>query len=206
MNVTSLTSKTEKMLIPGEIAAAKWMCDLRRKHESTYTHSVRVAMLAEKLAEELNFKERQKKSLMRGCFLHDIGKMMIPNEVLNHEGKLSQKQWKIMELHPLLGAEIIELDPGIEENVVLTVRHHHERWDGKGYPDGLCGEEIPLFSRVCAVVDAFDCMLSDRPYKKRKTITDARKELWNSRGSQFDEEIVTSFLNLPNEMLDIYTF
>ncbi|AWB46879.1 diguanylate cyclase [Paenibacillus sp. CAA11] len=180
------------------------MCSLRKKHEETYAHCVRVAMLAEKLADQIELSEKEKKSLMRGCFLHDIGKIMIPTEILDHKGKLNDTQWKIMKLHPVLGSEIVGAHPGIEEEIVLTVLHHHERWDGMGYPYNLRGEEIPFFSRVCAVVDAFDSMLSDRPYKKRKTIEDAKAELKKGMASQFDASLVDIFLDMPNEVLDIY--
>jgi len=133
---------------------------------------------------------------------HDIGKIGTVHDVLNKPGKLTPEEWLLMKQHPVLGAEIIEkANGGIGLNsdlllVVLAVRHHHERWDGKGYPDGLRGEEIPLASRIIAVADAFDAMTSERPYRKAMSEDAALREILRCAGTQFDPVLAEMFLKI----------
>lgn len=111
-----------------------------------------------------------------------------------------------MKLHPVLGAELVEANPAFGPDILDIVRYHHERWDGTGYPDGLKGKEIPFAARVCAVIDAFDSMTSERSYRERKlTINEAKLELVRYRERQFDPEIVDALMDLPEEMLTIYS-
>ncbi|GIV00532.1 MAG: hypothetical protein KatS3mg014_2147 [Actinomycetota bacterium] len=133
-----------------------------------------------------------------GFFLHDIGKVGVPEHVLRKPGPLTEEEWDIMRMHPVLGAQIVApitfLD-GAEQ----LVRHHHERFDGTGYPDGLRGEEIPLAARVFAVADAFDAMTSDRPYRPAMSLERAVGEIVDGAGTQFDPEVVRVFVELVEE-------
>jgi len=186
--------------------AVKWFDMLMRKHPETYQHCVRVAMLAEKIAEPLGIGGAEKDSLVRGCFMHDIGKTMIPREIINKRGPLTAREWNIVKLHPVIGAELVEINPAFGPEIVAIVRWHHERWDGTGYPDGLKGEEIPFASRICSLIDAFDSMTSDRHYRvKNMTMSEAKLELLWHRETQFDPEIVDALMKLSDEMLNIYS-
>lgn len=138
-------------------------------------------------------------NLMRGCFLHDIGKLFLPASVLNHSGPLSESKWRIMKLHPVLGAHILESDKGICEKSLEIVKYHHERWDGQGYPYGRAEEEIPFLARICSIIDAFDCMIAGRPYKSSKGVQEAKEELLRHAGTQFDGNLVKVFVNLVDD-------
>lgn len=180
-----------------------WMEFLLRKSPESYRHCVRVALLAEKIAPLLELHETEEiMPLVRGCFLHDLGKAMVPNTILHKKEPLNRHEWKIMRLHPELGEDILNQHKYVDRKIVEIVRHHHERFDGKGYPDRLAGEAIPLLARICTVADAFDSMLSDRPYRTRRTLDHARDELRANSGTQFDERIVECFLQL--NLSDLY--
>ena len=133
-----------------------------------------------------------------GFFLHDIGKVGIPEQILCKRGPLSADEWEVMRTHPLVGAQIVAPIAFLEGAVDL-VRHHHERFDGSGYPDGLKGEEIPLVARVFSVADSFDAMTSDRPYRGAMGIERALVEIEGGAGSQFDPEIVRIFVQMMHE-------
>jgi len=185
---------------------AKWMVFLKKRSARTYQHSVRLALLAEKLSESLKLDEKERSLLRRGCFLHDIGKTMIPLSILEQRSELTQQQWTIMKLHPILGAELVENDSLENPDVVRTIYHHHERWDGGGYPDGLQGTEIPYHARICAVLDAFDAMMTEQPYRDKFTLSHAVEELRQQSGSQLDGEIVEVFTTTIEQFLDLYHF
>ncbi|MBW7453955.1 HD domain-containing protein [Paenibacillus sepulcri] len=182
------------------------MNSLEIKSPRTYQHGVRVAFLAEKFAPALQLDNSEKEMLIRGCFLHDIGKLFVPSRILEQEGPLSDQQWKIIKLHPELGAELLLEQVYTEQGIVDLVKHHHERWDGNGYPSGLKGKEIPFQARVCAILDAFDCMLTTRSYRKPVTFEEAKTELILHKNKQFDGEIVDLFLSLSEQMSDLYYF
>ncbi len=133
-----------------------------------------------------------------GFFLHDIGKVGIPEHILCKDGPLDAGEWDVMRRHPLIGAQIISPIPFLSGAVEL-IRHHHERYDGSGYPDGLRGEEIPLAARVFAVVDSFDAMTSERPYRGPMGVERARDEIRGGAGTQFDPEIVRVFVRMIEE-------
>lgn len=181
-----------------------WMRFLRFKCPQTYEHCVRVALLAGEFARHVGLSELDTSRLMRGCFLHDLGKIMIPQHILHQKEKLTEEQWSLMKLHPILGAELLEERLVRDKAIISLVQHHHERWDGRGYPAGLAGETIPYFARICAVLDAFDCMLSERPYQQAKTIEQAKEELRKHSGTQFDSIIVEQFLRLPHKTFQGY--
>lgn len=132
----------------------------------------------------------------RGCAeFHDIGKLEIPKEILNKTSKLSEKEFEIMKQHPIIGETLLKPFKSLK-NVLPAVRHHHERWDGKGYPDALRAEAIPLSARIVALTDSFDAMISDRPYRKAKSREEAICELEKNSGTQFDPNLVKIFLSL----------
>lgn len=133
-----------------------------------------------------------------GFFLHDIGKVGIPEAILCKEGPLSGDEWSVMRTHPVVGAQIVEPITFLGDAVQL-VRHHHERFDGDGYPDGLRGEEIPLPARIFSVADAFDAMTSDRPYRGAMGIERALAEIEGGSGTQFDPDVVRVFVQMVRE-------
>ncbi|WP_234340276.1 HD-GYP domain-containing protein [Gorillibacterium timonense] len=184
--------------------AMEWMEFLSRKYPATYRHCVRVAILAEKLADGMAIGEEEKKKLVIGCFLHDVGKGLLPTELWNQQASLSPEQWDTLKLHPNAGADLIRTSSELNPDILGIIRHHHEHWDGTGYPSGLKGEEIPYLARICAVLDAFDSMVSEHPYAEMKSLDEAKEELVRCSSTQFDETIVQAFLQLPNSMLGIY--
>lgn len=133
-----------------------------------------------------------------GFFLHDIGKVGIPEHILCKEGPLDDDEWQVMRTHPLIGAQIIAPISFLSGAVEL-IRHHHERFDGSGYPDALRGEEIPLTARVFALVDSFDAMTSDRPYRGPMQVDRALEEIRRGAGTQFDPEVVRVFVRMIEE-------
>ena len=136
-----------------------------------------------------------------GFFLHDIGKVGVPESILCKEGPLTTEEWDVMRSHPLVGADIVSPMGFLAETVTL-IRHHHERFDGSGYPDGLRGEAIPLAARIFAVADAFDAMTSDRPYRDSLGIERAVTEIRRASDTQFDPEIVRTFVEMVEDRPD----
>ncbi len=136
--------------------------------------------------------------LLAGILLHDVGKIFTPKEILFKPGPLSEDEWKVMRRHPTDGAEILEQIAGLEE-LARIVRYHQESYDGTGYPEGLKGEQIPLGARIASVVDAFDAMITDRPYRKGMPIEKAIDELKRCRGIQFDPQVVDAIIAIYEE-------
>lgn len=164
----------------------------------TAGHTDRVTRLAERLARRLGWAERRLENLVVGCTLHDIGKIGVPDAVLNKRGKLTDDERLVMQRHPLIGLKIITHVDLLSAAAPYVIAHH-ERYDGGGYPYGLAGEQIPVEGRVLAVVDTFDAILSDRPYRSGAGINVAIRELLSARGSQFDPAIVDQFVGVLNE-------
>jgi HD-GYP domain-containing protein (c-di-GMP phosphodiesterase class II) len=141
----------------------------------------------------MGLKPRQLIALRQGAYLHDIGKVAVPDYVLLKSGKLDAAEWAVMKTHPEIGFEIASRIPALPRLALDVVRYHHERWDGTGYPKGLGGEEIPLLARIFAAVDVFDALTSERPYKKAWTEAAALAELHDKAGSHFDPKVVMAF-------------
>ncbi len=133
-----------------------------------------------------------------GFLLHDVGKVGVPDAILFKPGKLTAEEYALVERHPVIGSEILREVDFLHE-AVQVVRHHHERWDGRGYPDGLHGEEIPLSARVFAVADALDALTSERPYRLAASWAQAREEIHRSAGSHFDRGVVAAYDTIPDE-------
>lgn len=163
----------------------------------TAGHSARVTKIALDIAGAMGFSERQRDNLHRGSLLHDIGKIGIPLKLLDKPGKLSPEEIRTIRDHPAIGARILEPIKAYRD-IIPLVRQHHERWDGKGYPEGLRGEEISLGGRILAVADTYDACVSDRPYRRGMKPQTALEILRKEAGKQFDPEVVRVFLSLSS--------
>lgn len=144
----------------------------------------------DKMAEFMSGQE-----MLRAGLLHDIGKIRIPPEILYKPGRLTEEEYNLMKMHPVYGEEIVYPIASLR-HLCPTIRGHHERWDGKGYPDGLKGEQIPLPARIIAVADVFDALAAERPYKKGMEVTKVRSILVEGRGTHFDPHLVDAFLKI----------
>lgn len=171
---------------------------INAKDRYTYGHVERVVVYSRLFAEKLQLSVEDKKKLIYGAYMHDIGKINIMEEILNKKMPLTKEEWEILKLHPENGVEIIKPVESLDE-IAPLILHHHERYDGKGYPDNLKGEDIPYLARVLTVVDCFDAMTSNRPYSKRKTHDEAIEELKSCSGTQFDPMIAEAFIEVIEE-------
>jgi diguanylate cyclase (GGDEF)-like protein len=161
----------------------------------TEEHVERTKAMAERLGRALELSDAELGKLTLLAVLHDIGKIAIPHAILSKPGKLTEEEWQIMRTHTEKGYRIASASKELQP-IADYILHHHERWDGKGYPSGLAGEEIPLLSRIITVVDSHDVMVHDRPYHHAMSQADAEKELLRCAGSQFDPHIVAVFLQV----------
>jgi putative nucleotidyltransferase with HDIG domain len=160
-------------------------------------HSERVGMFADMIAAELGFSAADRDRLRWAALLHDIGKIRVTGDVLNHPGRLAEDQWQLVQGHPEVGAQMLEpLAPWLGQ-WVKAAAHHHERWDGRGYPHGLAGEQISIAGRIVAVADAYEAMTAARAYKRPMSVKAAREELLRGSGAQFDPAVVRAFLGIP---------
>ena len=166
---------------------------INAKDQYTFKHSERVVYYAETLARHLELPEDDIKVLRYGAFLHDIGKIKTDMSILLKSGKLTKEEYQVIKQHPVIGAEIAREIPSLEQSVPVIL-YHHERYDGKGYPYGIKGDEIPLFGRIAAIADSFDAMTTKRPYKQALTYEQAVEELKKNAGTQFDPVLVEEFL------------
>ncbi|MEI6449568.1 MAG: GAF domain-containing protein [Actinomycetes bacterium] len=171
---------------------------LNAKDYYTLGHAARVAAYTVMLGRRLGWEDDLLTSLEEAAYLHDIGKISISDRVLLKPGRLNQQEWQQMRLHPVFSADIIR--PLFPEALVAGVRHHHEHYDGTGYPDGLAGDDIPLPARAMAVVDAYDAMSCRRPYKAALTYPECLAELERCRGTQFEPLMVDAFLEVLTEL------
>jgi response regulator RpfG family c-di-GMP phosphodiesterase len=166
--------------------------DARDPHTSQ--HSTRVTSLSMAMGKALDLNEHERDVLYIAASLHDIGKVGIPDNILLKPGGLSDEEFAFIKKHPDIGADILKpIPPMFRETEII--RHHHERYDGKGYPSGLKGNEIPYLSRIIALADSFDAMTSDRPYRKGMSVEEAMKEIERCKGLQFDPDLAEVFIN-----------
>jgi putative nucleotidyltransferase with HDIG domain len=157
----------------------------------TSEHSGRVAELSEAIALALGCCPDRARDVYLAGKLHDIGKVAIPDSILRKRGKLTEAEWETMRRHPAIGANVVS-HVGSLARLAPIIRSHHERFDGAGYPEGLRGTEIPLEARIVAAVDAYDAMISDRPYRLRMNPDGARQKLRECAGTQFDPDVVAA--------------
>ena len=161
-------------------------------HDDAYTgiHSQGVVELALDVAGRVGLDEKARRNVEFGALLHDVGKVAIPNELINKPGPLNEREWTLVRTHTIEGQRILQKIGGLMSSIGTVVRSSHERYDGGGYPDGLVGEEIPIESRIIGCCDAFSAMTTDRPYRDAMSIEAAIKELEDNSGTQFDPKIV----------------
>jgi len=171
------------------------------KDRETEGHSRRVTAFTIAIAKAMGLTADQIRVIARGAFLHDIGKMAIPDAILNKPGALTPDEVGIMREHSYHGYQIVKKIPFLQEAAEI-VYAHQERFDGTGYPRGLKGEQIPLGARMFAVADTLDAITSDRPYRPAQTLTAAREEIQRWAGRQFDPEVVKMFLSMPENIWD----
>ncbi|MCY4524386.1 MAG: HD-GYP domain-containing protein [Halobacteriovoraceae bacterium] len=176
-----------------EMAARSILHALDLKDHYTFGHSTRVAFFSLALGKEMGLGEQELYDLEMASLFHDIGKIGIPDSILLKSVRLNYEEFKVMSTHPEKSAEILKEFKGFEM-IAKCAKHHHERFDGKGYPDGLKGEDIPLFSRIILISDTFDAMTSTRTYRKGLGYDVAFKELQDFAGSQFDPKLVELFI------------
>jgi HD-GYP domain-containing protein (c-di-GMP phosphodiesterase class II) len=172
---------------------------LEAKDPYTRGHSERVGAASRRLALALGLPAHEVETVGQAGLLHDIGKIGVPEAVLRKGGELLPDEWALMRRHPLVGAQIVAPFEFFAAGA-LAIRHHHERCDGSGYPDGLAGERIPLGARIVAVADVFDALTSDRPYRTALPGAAALEHLQRQAGRTLDARIVTAFLELAREL------
>jgi putative nucleotidyltransferase with HDIG domain len=166
---------------------------MEAKDRSTSGHSLRVVNYTMLIAERLNLGEEDKFILQLSAALHDIGKIGISDNILNKNSTLVKTEYDLVKEHPVIGSEIVARIDELQQ-VADIIKHHHERYDGSGYPDGLKGEDIPLFSRIIAIVDTYEALVSDRTYRRRINVQKALNELKKNAGTQFDPVLVDIFI------------
>ena len=171
------------------------LVDLRDSY--TGGHSTRVADYSRRMALELQLSDRDTETVIMAASLHDIGKIGVPEAVLRKPGKLTEEEFEAIKKHPEFGWMVLRGVEGFEE-ISLLLLHHHERLDGRGYPGGLRGEEIPFGARIITVADSFDAMTTNRPYRKAGSTEAAAKELLRCAGTQFDPVVVEAFMPYLN--------
>jgi HD-GYP domain-containing protein (c-di-GMP phosphodiesterase class II) len=164
----------------------------------TGKHAERVAAYGLALAREAGLEVADSPQIEFGFLLHDVGKVAVPDAILFKTSSLTDEEYALMTQHPVIGSEILR-DVDFLGEGKLVVRHHHERWDGTGYPDGLEGETIPLAARVFSLADTLDALTTDRPYRPASSFETAREEIRASAGTQFDPEIVAAYETMPDE-------
>ncbi len=190
--------RKQRELFVNTITVLAQAVELRDQY--TGGHTNRVKCYSTLLAQQLNVSAEDLRLIAEGTPLHDIGKIGIDDAILRKPDRLTTEEFEIMKTHTVKGAEIVALVPDLHP-IIPIVRSHHERWDGKGYPDKLAGEDIPRLARIVAVADAFDAMTSDRPYRKGMPAAVAFAEVDKQRGLQFDPECASAFLTIQERIL-----
>ena len=176
------------------------------RDNETGMHVIRMSHYAHIIGQELGLNDHDSTLLLNSASMHDVGKVGIPDAILLKPGKLDPEEWETMKTHPSIGAQILanSTSKWLESSRVIALTHH-ERWDGKGYPHGLQGDQIPLFGRITAVADAFDALTSARPYKQAWPVEQAVAVIQQGSGTQFEPRIVTAFVKTLAKILTIKT-
>ena len=162
---------------------------------TTGRHLQRVQEITEAIARELGYDDAGASALGMAAILHDIGKIRVPDSVLGSSNSLAEAEWVLMKQHTLWGAAFLSEQPGFEL-AASVARHHHERWDGDGYPDGLAGDAIPESALITTVADSFDAMTNNRPYRRGRPVEEAVREIQSCSGTQFSPRVVDALVRL----------
>ena len=176
---------------------------LEEKDPYTSGHSERVCYYSDFICKRLSFQPKDRTELQIASYLHDIGKIGISNRFINKKGTLSSTDWAIIRQHSNKSIELLA-PLKLSSNILSFIQHHHEHYDGTGYPDGLAGEQIPEGARIIAISDAYDSMTSNRPYRKPLSNEEAKTELTKCSGKQFDPKLITIFLDVLKEMEEVF--
>jgi diguanylate cyclase (GGDEF)-like protein len=199
-NVHSEYSVQHSLSIDKEIEEAEQQLKIfLSKDVYTYRHSKRVYQYAVNFSKQLDLSDNERKNLILGALIHDIGKLEIPRDILNKKGKLEPHEWEMMKKHVTWGKEIISTNKKLDDLIPL-VELHHERFDGRGYPYGLAGKSIPKLARILCIIDSFDAMTTERPYQKTKTIIEGIAELRACSGKQFDPQFIEPFIDMIEKL------
>jgi len=166
---------------------------MEARDQYTASHSRRVSDISEQICRMLDLPDEQTVLIHIAADLHDIGKIGVADGVLMREGPLDEDGWRLMKRHPVIGYDILSKVESFRE-IALIVRHHHESWDGSGYPDGIGGGNIPLGSRIIAIADSVDAMMSDRLYRKKLSPEQCKQEIVKNRGVMYDPDIAGAVL------------
>lgn len=203
--ITNLNARRERKFLDGQAhfdsarenkrILLSFANSIQERDIVTYDHSRRVATYAQRLARYVGWSRRDARDLALAALVHDLGKTWIANDILLKADTLSDEERETMERHPLIGARIL-IGCDVHPFYVETVLYHHEAWDGRGYPSGLKGEEIPLSARILTIADVYDVLTSQRPYKSALSNDAARERLLSGSGASFDPMIIRAFLNL----------
>ena len=184
------------------ICALNQMLDL--KDLNTGVHGTRLAEWAVRIGQDLGLDEGGLEDIEVAALLHDAGKVGVPDAILRKPGPLDPEEWRVMRMHPEFSWAVLRLVPGLERASLFAL-HHHEKYDGSGYPGGLRGHEIPIGARIVSVIDAFDAMVATRPYKQGLPCDEALRRLTTDSGSHFDPVVVEHFIRIARaEMSSVF--
>jgi len=189
----NLQQSNMELMLAYDATIEGWSRALDLRDKETEGHTQRVTTMALKLAEKMGMNNTEKQDLWRGALLHDIGKMGVPDSILHKPGPLSESEWKVMRQHPVYAYQMLFPITYLKRSLEIPYCHH-EKWDGSGYPRKLKEDEIPLSARVFAVVDVYDALTSDRPYRAAWPDEEARRYIQKESGRYFDPQIVKVFL------------
>ena len=187
MNIELQSTEIYHDLVTSVVAA------LEAKDHFTADHSQRVSGMAERVCRLLGLSNEQTEMIHMAAHVHDIGKIGVPDAVLEKAGPLNEAEWSMIRRHPVIGADILRRSAGLS-GIADIVLHHHERWDGKGYPEGIGGPDIPLGSRIIAICDSIDAMTTERPYREILSPQECREEIRRNGGAMYDPDIVEAVL------------
>jgi HD-GYP domain-containing protein (c-di-GMP phosphodiesterase class II) len=194
-NLLQIQNKEEILQISNELTLESLAKVLEYRDLETKNHSSRVVEMSVKLAREVGLRDEELNTIKRGALIHDIGKLAIPDSILQKPGKLSEEEWAIMKTHPAKAVEILETIPILK--FALEIPYcHHENWDGTGYPRGLAGEQIPLYARIFTIIDQWEALTDDRVYRKAWPYEKVISYIKDNTGRIYDPQIANTFLQL----------